>query len=429
MRLNARLRAISVGQRLAVVLVVLLLPLALLSVVSVKVLEDQEIQFREAVDESVGTLLPLTTLEHYLQRALVDELEADSNQSVPNFAALTENIDRTFAAVEQADEGTDARPELILDAQRAWTSARPSVRLLVEQTRASHAMDATSAARSRSELERAIADVTKARTQLAAAVRERYQRAIAGRYRQLHWLVAVWVVALVFAALLMALFLRSVLRPIRDLGVAARRLGEGAPGVRVSVQGADEFTALAERFNEMASYWEASRRSLLTEAAQDPLTGVLNRRGVLAALEAELMEHAREQAPMALLVIDLDRFKAINDRFGHSAGDRALVWVVQRMRQVLRESDHLGRQGGDEFLAVLPRTTMEQATQIADRMTRTIGDAALREPSHPAVTVGVAGAPADGWDATALIEAADRRLYERKEKKKAPPPVMPLRSS
>ena len=427
MRWNARLRAIGVGRRLAVVLGVVLLPLAVLSVVSVRVLEDQEIQFREAVDESVGTLLPLTTLEHYLQRALVDELEADSNESVPNFAALTENIDRTFATVEQADRDTDARPELILDAQRAWTSARPSVQLLVEQTHASRTMDEAVAARSRAGLEKAIADVTKARTQLAEAVRERYHRAIASRYRQLHWLVAAWLIAIGFAALLMALFLRSVLRPIRELGTAARQLGEGQPGVLVAVQGADELTALAERFNEMASYWEASRRSLLTEAAQDPLTGVLNRRGILAALEAELMDHAREQAPMALLVIDLDRFKAINDRFGHSAGDRALVWAVQRMRQALREGDHLGRQGGDEFLAVLPHTTMEQATQVAERLTRTIADAAAREPSHPAVTVGLSGAPTDGWDATALIEAADRRLYERKAKKKAGP-VTPLRS-
>lgn len=410
----------SVGQRLAMVLVLLLLPFALLSAISVKVLEEQEIQFREAVDESIDTLLPLTTLEHYLQRALVDELEADSKASVPNFAALTENIDRTFATVEQTDGEADVRPELIREAQRAWTIARPSVRLLMEQARASRTADAAAAAQSRSELERAIADVTRARTQLAAAVRERYHRAIASRYRQLHWLVAVWSAALVIAAVLMTLFLRSILRPVRDLGVAARRLGEGASGVRVAVQGADEFTLLAERFNEMASYWEASRRSLLTEAAQDSLTGALNRRGILAAFEADLMEHAREQAPMALLVIDLDRFKAINDRFGHSAGDRALVWVVERMRQVLREGDRLGRQGGDEFLAVLPHTTMEQAIQVAERMTRTIGEAASREPAHPAVTVGMASAPADGWDATTLIEAADKRLYDRKAKKKAP---------
>lgn len=428
MKLNARLRAITVGQRLAVVLAVLLLPLALLSAVSVRVLEDQEIQFRKAVDESVDTLLPLTTLEHYMQQALVDELEANSGQPVPDFVALTDNVDRTFATVEQADRGVDVRPELIRDAERAWFRARPSVRLLVEQARASRAANNAMAARSRSELEQAINDVAKARTQLAAAVRERYQLAIAARYRQLHWLVAVWGAALVFAALLMALFLRSVLRPIRDLGVAARRLGQGVAGVRVVVQGADEFTALAERFNEMACYWEASRRSLLTEAAQDPLTGVLNRRGILAALETDLMEHAREQAPMALLVIDLDRFKAINDHFGHSAGDRALVWVVQRMRQNLRDSDHLGRQGGDEFLAVLPRTTREQAVQMAERMTRTIGEAASKEPAHPAITVGVASAPADGWDATTLIEAADKRLYDCKAKKKALP-VDPLRSS
>ena len=76
-------RQLSVGQRVAVIIALLLLPMAVLSIVSAAVLNDQEMAFRESVEESIHTLLPLTTLEHYLQRALVDELEAQSNEPVP----------------------------------------------------------------------------------------------------------------------------------------------------------------------------------------------------------------------------------------------------------------------------------------------------------------------------------------------------------
>ncbi|SEN17372.1 diguanylate cyclase (GGDEF) domain-containing protein [Luteibacter sp. UNCMF331Sha3.1] len=416
-----RLRRMSVGQRMGWLLALLLLPLGALSIVSTLVLNDQETQFRESVEESISTLLPLTTLEHYLQRALVDEMQAESHESVPNFAALTDSIDKSFAAVELGAAGTDLTLQPVTEAQQAWTTARPSVQRLVEQVRSLGRTNDAGTAMARSELELAIADITKARVQLAGAVKARYHRAVEERHRQLRWLVAAWAGTLLVSIALLFVFLRSLLHPVRELGAAARKLGEGESGVRVPVHGDDELTALAERFNEMAAYWEASRSSMLNEASKDALTGTLNRRGVLTALESALAAHHREQGPVALFLIDLDHFKAINDHFGHGAGDRALVWVSERMRQMLREHDRLGRYGGDEFLVVLPGTSLEQATNIAQRMARVVGDASLRESAHPAITIGVAAAPDDGSDATSLIEAADRRLYRSKESKRASP--------
>ena len=415
MKWEQRLRRLSVAQRLALFLLLVLLPLVALSVVSVAVLNEQEAAFSESVEESVTTLLPLSTLEHYLQRALVDELEEQTGESTPNFAALSDTIDKTFAGIESVDRGSGIASE-VDEAQQAWASARPSVRRLIEQVRRlpRGQADAAADARAQTELQAAIDDVAQARRQLTAVVKGRYLRAIAERHRQLRWLVAGWALTLLAAGLLVTVFVRSLLRPIHELGRAARSMGEGVPGVRAPVTGNDELTLLAERFNEMATYWEASRQSLLTEAAQDPLTGVLNRRGVLAALETDLATHAREQAPLCLFMVDLDRFKAINDQFGHSAGDRALVWVVARLREMLREGDRLGRYGGDEFLAVLPRTTLAQAQDIAARIEASLNEAAARESARPGASIGIGAAPEHGWEAASLIDAADRMLYARK---------------
>ncbi len=160
------------------------------------------------------------------------------------------------------------------------------------------------------------------------------------------------------------------------------------------------------------------RHSLLIEAAEDPLTGALNRRGILASLDGVLLSHVRQQQPISVFMIDLDRFKVINDKFGHSAGDRALTWVTSKMREMLRSGDLLGRYGGDEFLMILPGTTKIQAQQIAQRMAQSIHEVASREAAYPTISIGIGSAPEDGRDATSLIEAADTALYGAKDRRR-----------
>ncbi|OBS10081.1 GGDEF domain-containing protein [Acidihalobacter prosperus] len=417
------LRRLSVGQRIAIMLALLLLPMAALSVVSLDVLEHQELDFRQSVQESINALLPLATLEHYLERAQVDELEAETDTSAPNFTALTHNIDRSFSTIETTDDGPDLPAGLITQAQRAWRDARPAVQRLVERIRPLRIGDPRlSDALSRKDIQQAIHDVSLARLHLAAVIKARYTHAIALRHRELRWLIWSWVVTLSVATVLIGLFLASILRPIKALETAARRLGAGESGVRVDMRGRDELTEVAERFNEMSENWETTRQALITETAMDPLTGVLNRRGILAALAAALNAHRMRDQGLSVFMMDLDRFKHINDTQGHSAGDRALVWVAGKMRECLRDSDHLGRYGGDEFLAILPGTGASQAQAIAQRMQRAIHDGASTDPSLPLVSIGIATAPDDGWDADTLIGAADAVLYTCKQRGREPEP-------
>jgi len=417
MRLDDKLRQWSVGQRISLIVLVLFLPLAGLSLISVLVLNQEEIAFRDTVDESVRTLLPLSTLEHYLERAMVIELASESKQTIPGFSELTQNIDNRFEAVEGGPGHTDLPEQEVASARQAWIAARPAVQRLVEQVHSLAPPDDATEGLARHELEEAIQQVSKARRDMTTAVEARYRAAVRERHDQLRALVWGWILTLAAAGLLVTALLQSLLRPIHGLAQAAQALGTGTRGVRAPVDGRDELTLLAERFNEMASYWEAAQGSLLTQANADPLTGLLNRRGIQQVLEAELATHRQSGEPLTVFMMDLDGFKPINDRYGHGAGDRALIWIAGELQRLLRSNDQLGRYGGDEFLAILPGIDQEQAQQIAQRITTSLVATSEREPHLPSASIGVATAMTDGSDAHKLLEVADSRLYALKRKR------------
>ena len=149
---------------------------------------------------------------------------------------------------------------------------------------------------------------------------------------------------------------------------------------------------------------DVHRRELQHASRTDPLTGCLNRRGFQERLDAELARARRGGTQLALVVVDLDKFKAVNDQHGHAAGDEVLRWVSDRLRDELRAEDMVGRLGGDEFALVL--TGPDPLTAVD----RVIAALAQRAPA----TAGVAVFPIDGTDQEDLHRVADADLYERK---------------
>jgi len=159
---------------------------------------------------------------------------------------------------------------------------------------------------------------------------------------------------------------------------------------------------------------EAGHRRFLERAAlTDPLTGLMNRRAFDARLVAELARADRMNYPLALLIMDLTRFKEINDRFGHPVGDRALYRVAQALTRVLRGTDLLFRWGGDEFAVILPYTDHEGALAAAQRYAEAVSTVCQGSVCL-GVNVGVAVFPVDGADASELLRAADGRMYRAK---------------
>ena len=156
-------------------------------------------------------------------------------------------------------------------------------------------------------------------------------------------------------------------------------------------------------------------------AALDPLTGVANRRSLIAALDRDVARAQRMREPMALMMVDIDHFKDVNDRYGHPAGDRVLCSVVNVLRQRVRAQDLVGRYGGEEFMVLLPDTGLTGAQQLARALCKAVEESRCPADGVPGpgiavtVSIGVFGGrleSGDSWDM--LIAAADRALYQAK---------------
>jgi diguanylate cyclase (GGDEF)-like protein/putative nucleotidyltransferase with HDIG domain len=156
-----------------------------------------------------------------------------------------------------------------------------------------------------------------------------------------------------------------------------------------------------------ATRHERQRAALAEVSRSDSLTGCLNRRGFEERLAAELDVSRRGGRRVALVTLDLDDFKLVNDTRGHEAGDELLRWVVERSSEVLRPMDSLGRLGGDEFAVLLPGTGGPEAREVAERLRSALGE-------RVSVSVGVASFPYDGTDRDTLHRHADQDLYAAK---------------
>ncbi len=172
------------------------------------------------------------------------------------------------------------------------------------------------------------------------------------------------------------------------------------------------------RILELQKALVAAREELRIRATHDSLTGVLNRGCILETLQNELARCAREAQSVALLMVDLDRFKRINDTHGHVAGDAVLREAIQRIKGAIRRYDAIGRYGGEEFLVILPGCSGVAARQHAERIREAVARADFsigEEQLHVTCSIGVAGREQPSNQcAEELIHESDVALYQAK---------------
>lgn len=147
----------------------------------------------------------------------------------------------------------------------------------------------------------------------------------------------------------------------------------------------------------------------------DPLTGISNRRSFLARLEIEKSRAKRYENPLTLAYIDVDRFKEVNDRFGHSTGDKLLGIVAQIMAEAVRKEDAVARLGGDEFAVLLPDTDLLSATAALDKVCSSLDEAMKEYNWRVTFSIGIVTFQPPPESVEEMINAADRAMYAVKK--------------
>jgi len=243
-------------------------------------------------------------------------------------------------------------------------------------------------------------------------------------------ILMVFGISLLVAVLIFNLVLQKVvLTPLQALDHAIRRFRRGeyrGESINVSAPGevgrlVNEFETMTREVYEVRTHLEQKvqeRTEALNRLSQtDPLTGLLNRRGMEQRLKEELKRSARENRPLGIIWIDLDRFKDINDVYGHAVGDEALVVVSTVLRSVLREYDAASRWGGDEFLVMIKDTDRQMLKKICERLLRVIRGQIVKTPCGASLhmTFSIGACLTCDEDHDEGLSQADMALYAAKD--------------
>ncbi len=219
-----------------------------------------------------------------------------------------------------------------------------------------------------------------------------------------------------------------IVRPLDRLTAGATAVAGGDLSVDLPVSGRDEVAMLTRVFNGMVGELRSSREKLdearetlqeqYTELEQisitDGLTELYNRRYMMGEFEKELKRAHRHERKMSVLMLDVDKFKAYNDTWGHQAGDEVLRGLGVVLRDAIRDPDVPGRYGGEEFIVLLPDCDLEGAVQTAERIRARL-DQEVFDGSKVTASMGVAEFPTHGTTPAELVGAADIALYQAKE--------------
>ena len=211
-------------------------------------------------------------------------------------------------------------------------------------------------------------------------------------------------------------FRMNVLLPIQKLITASRQVGRGQYPV-VQVKSGDELGALAGAFNAMAQEVEREQAKLHRQANFDALTGLPNRMMAFERLNVEISRAKRSGQRLAVMFIDLDNFKDVNDSLGHAAGDQLLIAVGARVQACLREADSAARLGGDEFLVLVPDIGNEtDVERIAERLLQAVSEPHLLRGRKVVAkcSIGIAVYPDNGETVEALMANVDNAMYQAK---------------
>lgn len=228
------------------------------------------------------------------------------------------------------------------------------------------------------------------------------------------------------------IFGHRLVRPVRRLSEEAARVASGDLDVDIPVSGLSEVSYLTQVFNHMVYSLRRNREKLssanlaLRETNEelhqisitDGLTGLYNRNHIMEMLGREKSHAQLSRGRLSVLMLDIDYFKKINDTYGHPVGDTVMVRLAETLSASVRECDYVGRYGGEEFMVILPDSTVDKALITAERIRANVGNLQFiedRENFSVTVSIGVAGFPDHGENTESILSHADSALYQAKD--------------
>lgn len=249
-------------------------------------------------------------------------------------------------------------------------------------------------------------------------VEQPVDEALAPLDRLINRFVMAFILATILTVVIVVYFSKKMMRPLENLENAIDRMTHGDREVRVNVPKSTELSSLSAAFNEMAVNLDEKSDKLEYQAYHDELTNLPNRKRLFEYIESRLKTNDKVRKPFSLLLLDLDRFKEINDSLGHKCGDLLLKDLSGRLLSVLSENDLVARLGGDEFAIVLKYAdTVEKAEEIALKVRAVIQEHYELEGMRLLIdaSIGIAMFPTHGDSSNILMRRADVAMYHAKK--------------
>ena len=404
----------SLRSRLIAANLAMLLPMLILLFVSYITFERIMASFDEVLADSLNELKPLAQLEYNILSATVPlhgYLIHGTRDELKQFEIIADSVDQHFRAVRQLKSLGQEQKVILKGIDKAWTDNRKLAEKIMSYRPPFGPESAVMMElfdlrlKKLNEKLRVVRDfVDREIIALNKSARQRH-------LRNLGLNMTIFVISALVAISIGFYMSRSILRPLKELEHAAQEFSSGNMSYRIGSLSNDEIGKLSRTFNTMAQEIE-------NLVIHDPLTELLNKREFEKRLQNEVRRAKRYKSSLSLLMIDIDHFKKVNDKYGHQVGDIVLRLVSSVVNNQTRSIDHVARFGGEELVVVLPEVSKQDALAKADTIRKSIESEKFfyneTDSLKVTISIGVAALGDAAAEATELVTAADKALYTAK---------------
>jgi diguanylate cyclase (GGDEF)-like protein len=416
------LARLSLKLRLILSIIFMMFPLLVVILVSFVAFNDLLSALEEVTQEVIEETAPIADLKDFLElaeRQLHDGIRHPEKYDAHAYSDLVPIINQAFASAhelpfDQVSELAGVNKSLVL-----WNGVRDRWQML-QASRLSESDRQQVETDIAANIREAISSLERLRTISLSEIEDGRREESRWRYALNLFLPLVLVVGIAIAVTLAGSLIRAIIDPVRALQRGAEQLAAGELSYRVGEMSHNELGDLARSFNLMAQELEQSHQTLEGLSTLDYLTGLANVREFYRLFHDEIRRAERYQHSFSLVILDIDTFKEVNDTHGHQIGDLVLQEVGIKLRELVRNIDHVARIGGDEFAMLLPETGSDHAAELAERIRVFFADHRIEAMSKPGlvlrvtISLGLATYPTAASQANDLFAIADQALYQAK---------------